>query len=184
MVAVADIRGRRTRRVKAAVAALELPDAAWKMCPWKPRSLVETGLRQWLRCCGHSMQGRKMIGMPSRAVDELWHGLILCTAQYAEFCRRAYGDFLHHHPEGAAPAGISGAADSMHEQLHRTVLAWSAVAEPGERCVLWDLDQRLGLDEPWGIDLADVGLIQAVACRDVANQRKLAHIATAYAPSS
>jgi hypothetical protein len=36
-------------RVNRAVAELDLPAAAWKMCPWQPRHLIETGLRQWLR---------------------------------------------------------------------------------------------------------------------------------------
>jgi hypothetical protein len=38
----------------------------------------------------------------------------------------------------------------MTEQLRRTVVAWTFVAEPGEVCVLWDLDQHLGLKSPWG----------------------------------
>jgi hypothetical protein len=32
--------------------------------------------------------------MPSRAVDEAWHGLILCTARYSAFCTTAYSQFL------------------------------------------------------------------------------------------
>ena len=71
--------------------------------------------------------------MPSRAVDEAWHGLILCTARYSAFCKEAYGQFLHHHPEGGAPTDIPGATDSMDEQLRRTVIAWSLVAKPTER---------------------------------------------------
>lgn len=87
----------------AAVAELSLPDAVFKTCPWQPRELVETGLRQWLRCCGAALRDGQVIGMPSHAVDEAWHGLILCTARYATFCDRAYGRFLHHHPTGTDP---------------------------------------------------------------------------------
>ncbi len=147
-------------RVDAALATLALPEAVFKTCPWQPRELVETGLRQWLRCCAPALGHRRMIGMPSRAVDEAWHGFILCTAQYSAFCERAYGTYLHHHPEGAAPVGLHGAADCMAEQLGRTVVAWSLVAKPGERCFLWDLDERVGADDPWGIDLARVAAIQ------------------------
>ncbi|MHC9292121.1 hypothetical protein ACRCUN_06610 [Mycobacterium sp. LTG2003] len=154
---------RRLHRAENAVAALELPPAVFKTCPWEPRALVETGLRQWLRCCAPALGKRQVIGMPSRAVDEAWHGLILCTAYYSEFCRRAYGRYLHHQPDGAPPSAVPGAGDPMHEQLRRTVLAWSLVAEPGEACVLWDLDERVGVEEPWGIDLASVGRIQAAA---------------------
>jgi len=151
-------RGDPVARVLDAASELELPPAVFKTCPWQPRELVEAGLRQWLRCCAAAMRDDQMIGMPSHAVDEAWHGLILCTARYAAFCDRAYGRFLHHHPEGGAPAGM--AADSMDEQLRRTVIAWSFVAQPGEQCVLWDLDRRVGVDRPWGLEAARIAAIE------------------------
>lgn len=103
--------------------------------------------------------------MPSRAVDEAWHGFILCTVRYAAFCTAAYGRFLHHHPEGGG-AGDAG-ADPMEEQLRRTVIAWSMVAQPGEDCVLWDIDSRLGLEQPWGVDARRVEAIR----REIADRR-------------
>lgn len=124
-------RDRKRKRVDAALAALELPEAVFRTCPWQPRELVETGLRQWLRCCAPTLADRQTIGMPSHAVDEAWHGFILCTALYSVFCDRAYGRYLHHHPEGAAPYDVPGAADPMTDQLGRTVVAWSLVAHPG-----------------------------------------------------
>lgn len=142
-----------------AVRELELPGAVYKTCPWEPRDLVATGLRQWLRCCGAALADGQVIGMPSRAVDEAWHGFILCTRRYADFCERAYGQFLHHHPEGAEPAGAEPA--DMAGQLGRTVVAWSLVARPGEECMLWDLDSRLGLADPWGIPAPRVAEIEA-----------------------
>lgn len=135
-----------------AVAGLKLPPVVFKTCPWQPRELIDTGLRQWLRCCAPALWDNQVIGMPSRAVDEAWHGFILCTARYAAFCQNAYGQFLHHHPEGGAPSALSAAADPLEEQLGRTVVAWTLVAEPGEQCVLWELDKRVGVDEPWGLD--------------------------------
>jgi hypothetical protein len=152
-------------RANAAVAELEFPVAVFKTCPWQTRVLVDAGLRQWLRCCAPALRDHEVIGMPSRAVDEAWHGLILCTARYATFCKKAYGEFLHHHPEGGAPDGVRGAFDSADEQLRRTVLAWSLVATPGEQCVLWDLDERVGVDQPWGIDRARVAAVQSVAAK-------------------
>lgn len=138
-------------RVNGAVASLQLPDAIWKTCPWQPRELIETGLRQWLRCAGAALRDDRVIGMPSHAVDEAWHGFILCTARYARFCDEAYGRFLHHHPDGGAPDAVAGSSGSMADQLGRTVVAWSLIAEPGESCVLWDLDAAVGVAEPWGI---------------------------------
>ena len=53
----------------------------------------------------------------------------------------------------------------MHEQLRRTVIAWSMVAGEGERCVLWDLDNHVGVAEPWGIGPATVAEIEADLAR-------------------
>ncbi|MFE7802184.1 hypothetical protein [Nocardia sp. NPDC057440] len=150
--------------VDSTVAALELPEAVFKTSPWQPRDLVETGLRQWLRCCGAAMRDGQVIGMPSHAVDEAWHGFILCTERYAAFCTAAYGRFLHHYPDGVGPPKNSpnkSAHGTMAEQLGRTVVAWSMVAAPGETCVLWDLDAKVGVDHPWGIDARRVAAIEA-----------------------
>jgi hypothetical protein len=148
-------------RVWTAVTDLELPPAVFKTCPWQPRSLVEIGLRQWLRCAAPALRDHQVIGMPSRAVDEAWHGLILCTARYSAFCTSAYGTFLHHRPDGDETTERATLASSMNEQLRRTVIAWSLVAAPDEQCVLWDLDQRVGVDRPWGLDAGRVTAIQA-----------------------
>ncbi len=153
--------------VRAAVDALELPEAVYKTCPWQPRELVATGLRQWLLCCGAAMRDDQVIGMPSHAVDEAWHGLILCTKRYADFCARAYGRFLHHFPEGDGPADESHG--TMAEQLGRTVVAWSFVAAPDEECVLWDLDRRVGVEHPWGIEAERVVTIEAELARTAAS---------------
>lgn len=146
-------------RSRSAVEALALPDAVFKTCPWEPRELVVTGLRQWLRCCAAALRDGQVIGMPSHAVDEAWHGLILCTRRYETFCAEAYGRFMHHTPVGAEPAGA--ASDPMSEQLRRTVIAWSMVASPGEECVLWDLDERVGVAEPWGLTRERIGEIES-----------------------
>ncbi|MFD0362752.1 hypothetical protein ACFQZZ_15015 [Nocardia sp. GCM10030253] len=146
------------------MAALDLPEAVFKTSPWQPRDLVETGLRQWLRCCGAAMRDGQVIGMPSHAVDEAWHGFILCTERYAAFCTAAYGRFLHHYPDGVGPQKDSPhkhAHGTMAEQLGRTVVAWSMVAAPDETCVLWDLDTKVGVDHPWGIDARRVAAIEA-----------------------
>lgn len=146
-------------RMARVVDGLDLPDAVFRTCPYQPRELVETGLRQWLRCCGAAMRDHRIIGMPSHAVDEAWHGFILCTARYAAFCSAAYGRYLHHHPEGGGLPGTA-VADSMRDQLDRTVVAWTMVARPGERCVLWDLDAQVGVPEPWGVPAERVAAIE------------------------
>ncbi|WP_157555051.1 hypothetical protein [Nocardia crassostreae] len=137
----------------------ELLDAIFKNCPWEPRELVETVLRQWLRCCGAAMRDGQVIGMPSRAVDEAWHGFILCTLRYERFCSAAYGQFLHHYPADEGSRDTS--ADPMVDQLGRTVVAWTLVARPGEDCVIWDLDTKAGVDDPWGIPAERVAFIES-----------------------
>jgi hypothetical protein len=154
-------RDERFARASAAAAELELPDAVFKTCPWQPRELIETGLRHWLRCCAPALHDRQVIGMPSHAVDEAWHGLILCTARYSAFCRQAYGQFLHHHPDGGMPDAVASRAGCADDRLRKTVIAWSRVATPGEQCVLWDLDQRVGVEQPWGVAAARVAAIEA-----------------------
>lgn len=144
-------------RVDRAVTDVRLPEAIFKTCPWRPRELVESGLRQWLRCCGAALRDDQVIGMPSHAVDEAWHGFILCTRLYADFCTRAYGRFLHHYPDGAGDTDEHG---SMAEQLGRTVVAWSMVARPDEQCVLWDLDRAVGVEQPWGVDARHVAAVE------------------------
>ncbi len=55
------------------------------------------GLRGWYLACLYA-DGR-LIGMPSHAVDEAWHEMILMTREYTAFCERAFGRYLHHNPD-------------------------------------------------------------------------------------
>src|SRR5687767_1510535 len=67
--------------------------------------LVLEGLREWFRAC-HDAKG-KMIGMPSRVVDDAWHEFILMTRLYHEFCDKAFGRYLHHTPNAVADKPIA-----------------------------------------------------------------------------
>lgn len=42
--------------------------------------------------------GKQYVSMPSQVTDELWHEFILYTKHYEAFCKRAFGQFLHHTP--------------------------------------------------------------------------------------
>ena len=113
----------------------ELDEAGWR--------LVEQGLREWFVCC--AWRGRAMLGMPSRAVDEAWHEFILDSISYTHFCNAAFGGYLHHTPDEARSA-------SSGDALGETVRAWDR-SDMGteEDSVLWDLDERLGVDRPVGV---------------------------------
>ena len=54
------------------------------------------GLRGWYLASLYA--DGALIGMPSKAVDEAWHEMILMTREYTWFCQRAFGRYLHHSP--------------------------------------------------------------------------------------
>ncbi len=62
----------------------------------KDAALVSRGLRQFF--IAYLMSDRNFVSMPSQVADDLWHEFILYTREYQEFCRRAFGAFLHHTP--------------------------------------------------------------------------------------
>ncbi|WP_127477448.1 glycine-rich domain-containing protein [Sulfurivermis fontis] len=64
--------------------------------------LVLAALRDYFHLC--NMAGRRMVAMPSQVVDDAWHAFILFTRAYEQFCRRAFGRFLHHTPAEAMAA--------------------------------------------------------------------------------
>ena len=67
------------------------PQLSLKEC-----QLVANGLRQFF--LAHLRSDRKFVSMPSQVTDELWHEFILFTKNYDAFCRKAFGQFLHHTP--------------------------------------------------------------------------------------
>jgi len=133
------------------VAGYEFPDYLWKRMGKrlpglsdKEIELVERGLREWFVCC--AWRWHTVLGMPSRAVDEAWHEFILDTRTYTGFCEVVFGEYLHHTPDEAMRT-------PMGDALGETVRAWDR-SEMGqeEESVLWDLDKRLGIEEPLHID--------------------------------
>jgi hypothetical protein len=57
---------------------------------------IMLGLRHYFHIC--NMAGNHFVSMPSQVVDVAWHEFILFTRQYQEFCKTAFGRFLHHTP--------------------------------------------------------------------------------------
>ncbi len=45
------------------------------------------------------------------------------------------------------------------------------VAEPGEVCVLWNLDERVGVEHPWGVPAERVDAVLAELAGDPARSR-------------
>ncbi|WP_367608431.1 hypothetical protein [Legionella sp. W05-934-2] len=46
-----------------------------------------------------------------RVIDEMWHTFILITRDYADFCHRYFGEFMHHVPEVGDEADEEKAID-------------------------------------------------------------------------
>lgn len=110
----------------------QLDEASWR--------LVEQGLREWFICC--AWRGRTILGMPSRLVDEAWHEFILDSLAYTRFCETAFGEYLHHTPDEAM-------STPMPDALADTVRAWDrSDLGSSEESVMWDLDDRVGSEEP------------------------------------
>ena len=62
-------------------------------------ALVMKGLKEYFQVC--NLAGKRMVAMPSQAVDVVWHEFILFTRQYEKFCKDSLGRFLHHTPAEA-----------------------------------------------------------------------------------
>jgi hypothetical protein len=62
--------------------------------------LTARALRQYF--LAHLRARNRTVGMPSKAVDALWHDFILDTKSYHAFCKNAFGTYFHHIPAGKA----------------------------------------------------------------------------------
>jgi hypothetical protein len=71
----------------------------------------------FIKTCADNPGGRLR---PSKPVDIAWHMFILNTAEYAIFCQRLAGRFIHHEPEEFTPPAdpvvmLSPTVDAMRD---------------------------------------------------------------------
>lgn len=111
----------------------------------KQTQLVARALRQFF--LAHLRSGRKFVSMPSQVADDLWHEFILYTRNYDDFCRRAFGRFMHH-----TPAIALGPDRQNNVGLRRTW--WYTCKEetinphrPTRLPLLFALDAKLGIGD-------------------------------------
>jgi hypothetical protein len=111
--------------------------------PAKDGQLVARALRQFF--LAHLASGRQFVSMPSQATDDLWHEFILYTRNYEEFCRRAFGRFMHH-----TPAVMLGKAQQSNVGLRRCW--WFCCrdeninpSKPTRLPLLFAIDTKLGI---------------------------------------
>ncbi len=111
----------------------------------KDGQLVARALRQYF--LAHMASGRQFVSMPSQVTDDLWHEFILYTRNYEDFCRRAFGRFMHH-----TPAVVLGKGEQGNVGLRRTW--WFCCKEeninptkPARLPLLFAIDGKLGITD-------------------------------------
>lgn len=72
---------------------------------------IGLGLKQFFRA--YHRGGYRTVAMPSEAADSLWHEFILYSKAYDEFCRRAFGRFLHHTPAAVLSPGLKTSNEGL-----------------------------------------------------------------------
>lgn len=100
------LRMQRERFIDAYVFPLHIHDEwrkAYPMLGEHDAALAERALRSYF--IAHLRAGQYVVAMPSRAVDALWHELILDTRAYHAFCQEAFGGYFHHIPTGKMTPG-------------------------------------------------------------------------------
>lgn len=74
---------------------------------------------KWLYLCAHGMANGFACAMTEEIgkLDEMWHTFLLFTRDYADFCERYFGIFLHHVPldDDESPMDL----EALQEQLER-----------------------------------------------------------------
>lgn len=116
--------------------------------------LALRALRQYFLVCleAGAAAGGKAVGMPSKAVDEAWHEFILMSRHYTEFCRHAFGRYLHHNPESMLKHGIDDALVNTLQQFKTKpggVSGWSTWAGIP---LLFAADRALGVTDGYHYD--------------------------------
>jgi len=109
----------------------------------KDRYLVMRALRKFF--LAYLNGNFKPVAMPSQAVDDLWHEFILYTRHYGDFCKQAFGRFLHH-----TPAVVLTADRKTNTGLRR--VWWHCCREedinprhPARLPLLFAIDSKLGI---------------------------------------
>lgn len=75
--------------------------------------------------------------VPSELVDHGWHAFILHTREYAAFCEKIAGRFIHHVPmvPGEGDQGSVSAVDAMRAAgIEVDADLWGRTADCNEKC--------------------------------------------------
>ena len=125
---------------------------------------VLEGLRQYFLACLSAQRSpiAKEVGMPSKAVDAAWHEFIVLTKEYAAFCQKAFGKYLHHTPKAMMDTPTSAALANTLHQLRGQSLSPAGWAMVGSVPLLFALDRELGFKEGHVYDDAAIHELEGV----------------------
>lgn len=117
----------------------------WPHLQEKDEFLVARALRQFFLV--HLRARGKPVGMPSKAVDALWHAFILDTRAYHDFCRHAFGRYFHHVPAARMRTAI-GADEGMRRTWYLACLEENIPPKAATRLpLLFAIDEKLRIPD-------------------------------------
>jgi hypothetical protein len=110
---------------------------------------VLEGLRQYFLACLAAQRSplAKEVGMPSKAVDAAWHEFIVLTKEYASFCEKAFGRYLHHTPQAMMSEPTSASLANTLHQLKGQSLTPAGWAMVGSVPLIFAIDRELGFKD-------------------------------------
>ena len=85
--------------------------------------------------------------MPSKAVDAAWHEFIVLTKEYASFCEKAFGRYLHHTPQAMMATPTNEALANTLHQLKGQSLTPAGWAMVGTVPLIFAIDRELGFKD-------------------------------------
>jgi len=106
---------------------------------WAEAEDLFTEVKKWLWLCSLPEATALSITSPMHMMDEMWHNFVLFTHDYAAFCERYFGRFMHHGP----------ARHSEAERRKRNPRAAQVTNEDGLRAAMRFTFDHLGEDTLW-----------------------------------
>lgn len=104
---------------------------------------VVDGLRDYFRIC--VLARHEFVAMPSQAVDEAWHALILDTRRYQLYCQKVFGRFLHHLPAESMRSATQASIGIRRCWQFACRLERISASRPQQLPRLFAIDQALGI---------------------------------------
>jgi len=122
-----------------------------KLCEARPelsereQEMVFDALCDYFHLCNSA--GCRMVAMPSQVVDDAWHGFILYTRGYRNFCKRGFGRFLHHTPSEAMEGPTT--AQKGGKRAWRLARARDGInpRQPTRLPLLFSIDRDLNIED-------------------------------------